>query len=180
MGTDKATLDLGGVPAWQRSVSRLSGFASEVWLAPGTPGRLGPTGLHEVKDDGSGPGSAIAAALTVCRTDLMAVVAVDMPFASPAVLEHLAGEIGPAPGAVPCCGSRPQPLHAVYRTSACDQMTSLLATGERSITKIAKALGCRFMTAEALKENDPKGLFCLNVNSPENLLEAVALIGTGL
>ncbi len=179
MGQDKALIDLGGVPAWRRSVERMSRLTSEVWLAPGTPGRLGPTGLHEIPDEGRGPADAIVTALKACSSALLAVVAVDMPFADAAVFRFLAGKDRGA-GVIPVWGAQPQPLHGIYRSDSAEPMAALVESGQRSLQRIATELGVELVPEEQLSAVDPEGLFCFNVNTPENLVHARTLIDRGL
>lgn len=179
MGQDKALLDLGGVPAWQRSVERMSRLTPDVWLAPGTPGRLGSTGLREVPDENLGPAGAIVAALSLCPTPLLAVVAVDMPFAEASVFTFLAGKDRGA-GAIPVWDSQPQPLHGVYRSETAGQMTALVQAGERSAQRLAAHLSVELVPEDQLRAVDPTGLFCVNINTPANLLHARTLINKGL
>lgn len=179
MGQDKALIDLGGVPAWQRSVERMTRLTPEVWLAPGTPGRLGSTELREISDESCGPAGAIVAALALCPTPLLAVAAVDLPFADAEVFRFLAGKDRGA-GAIPVWGSRPHPLHGLYRTETAEQMASLIENGERSIQRLGSHVGVQLVPQDELRSVDPEGLFCFNVNDPENLQHARTLIDRGL
>ena len=74
-----------------RVAGRLGRIADPVILAPGRPGRLGHLGLPEVADEvpAAGPLAGLCAGLAASPHPLMAVVAVDMPFASAEVMTLL-------------------------------------------------------------------------------------------
>src|SRR5439155_22164857 len=106
--------------------------ASPVLLAPGTPGRLGELGMDEVADESpySGPLGGIVAGLAASPARLLAVVAVDMPLASPAVFRLLASLRRGEDAVVPVTSSGPQPLHAIYSVSALGALRARLMEGD--------------------------------------------------
>src|SRR3989442_344109 len=65
MGTPKGLLELEGQPLVVRVAERIAVVAHPVYLASGTPGRLGDLGLHEVEDvrGGAGPLGGLIAGL---------------------------------------------------------------------------------------------------------------------
>src|SRR2546430_13569094 len=93
MGRDKALMTLGGEPLVVRAVRLLSGVCSDVAVASGDGRRLDGAGLgvRQVADvvPDAGPVAGIAAGLEAARHALVAVVAVDMPDANPALLALL-------------------------------------------------------------------------------------------
>lgn len=169
MGGDKAELHVGGRRLVDLAVGILRECCGDVAVA--TRGR-GIAGLDTpVIDDaeGEGPLAGIVAGLRWTRTPLVAVIAVDMPLASAAVLRRLAaahaGEVAVAPradGAV-------QPLHAVYAADAAPRFERLLAGGERSPRAAIEVLGGRVLDASDYDPDGTAGAFWTNVNSPADL-----------
>src|SRR5712691_3636034 len=107
-GEDKALVRFEGEPLVLRIGRRMSEVADPVFLASGTAGRLGDAlgelAFREIADaepepaggpaTGYGPLAGLIAGLEASPHRLVAAVAVDMPFASPAVLRLLAECIG--------------------------------------------------------------------------------------
>jgi len=134
LGTDKATLALGGTTLAQRAAAVLHEITPlAVEVGPGV------SGLPAVLEDppGTGPLAAFAAGLHALGDRIAAaiVLAVDMPGVTAAVLRRLADHPAP-PGAavVPVSVTRYQPLCARYpATIAGGAADALLADGTRSM-----------------------------------------------
>src|ERR1700730_3984117 len=92
MGLDKALLQVDGGPLVLRVARQLAEVADPVLLAPGVAGRFEATGYAEVADvePDRGPLGGMVAGLLASPHPQLAVVAVDMPYASPAVMRLLA------------------------------------------------------------------------------------------
>ncbi|HUP85001.1 MAG TPA: NTP transferase domain-containing protein [Acidimicrobiales bacterium] len=157
MGTDKATLRMPGTSETLlgRAARHLGeAGATEVVVATGTVGRLGPLRWTEVDDGdfaGDGPLAGLAAALAWLAADrsdveVALVLAVDLPDASPIVLRWLAHELDVTgvPGLIPldAAEGRPQPLHAAYRPSAvAGVLAGELQRGNRRVLRALAAAG---------------------------------------
>jgi molybdenum cofactor guanylyltransferase len=173
MGRDKALLDIAGRPLVLRVAQRIGRACHPVLLAPGRPGRLGELGhgLVEVADavPDAGPLGGLVAALEASPHRLMAAVAVDLPFASPAVLAMLASSCGDADAAVPRTDRGLQPLHAVYARTAVPALRRALS--ERRVALHAALADLRVIEVppSRWRERDPEGRFAVNLNGPEDL-----------
>jgi molybdopterin-guanine dinucleotide biosynthesis protein A len=176
MGMDKATLPVGGRPLVRVVAERLAAFADPVFLAPGTIGRLGMLGYPEVADavPDAGPLGGLAAGLDASPHPLLAVCAVDMPFASPEVYRLLLSLVGDQQAAVPVTERGPQPLHAVYSTSALPAVRAALREGHLRALDLLADLRVREVRQDEWGAADPRGRFAVNVNRPEDLAEAEA------
>lgn len=166
MGQDKALLLYEGEALALRAARMLGTLCDDLVLASGDGLRLAGLGLSQVADAvaDSGPLGGIVAGLEVARHPLVAVVAVDMPDLSVAVLGDLAGRWnGRSPAVVPRVGERLEPLHAVYaRASAADLRASLEA-GERSVHRVLEKLGVQVVGL------GPEAAFARNLNEPGDL-----------
>jgi molybdopterin-guanine dinucleotide biosynthesis protein A len=177
MGRDKARLEVEGEPLALRAAAILATVADPVLLAPGRPGRLGPVPYEEVADlvpDG-GPLSGMVAGLEASPQRLLAVVAADMPRASPRLLVLLAGALdeGAWEAAVPATREGLQPLHAVYSREALPALAAALRSGTLALHQALEAVRVLVVEEERWRAADPTGRFADNVNQPGDL----ALLG---
>ncbi len=174
MGADKALLMVDGRPLVQRAADLLGGICDDVLIASGDGRRLAVAGAQQVADavpDG-GPVAGILAGLQASRTPLVAVVAVDMPFASAAVLTLLAdlAVTGVHPVVAPVADGRLQPLHAVWAVHSVPILQRRLGQGQRSVTAAATAVGVHRVPERVWRPADPTGRFAQNLNRPADVL----------
>jgi molybdenum cofactor guanylyltransferase len=171
MGRDKALLPFEGVPLIARVTARVGQAAEPVVLAPGMPGRFAHLGLEEVEDDprGIGPLGGVIGGLVASPHDLMAVVAVDLPFANPEVLSLLARLRRGEDAVVPVTASGPQPLHAIYATSALPRLWAAVRAHRYALRDVLDGLEVRLVPQDEWTAADPTGRFALNLNRPEDL-----------
>jgi molybdenum cofactor guanylyltransferase len=165
MGTDKATLRIGGERLVDRCVRVLGACCAEVLVASGDGARLGGLDVPQIADamPGAGPLGGLLAGLEAAAHDLVAVIAVDMPHADPGVLRRLAAQWNGQAAVIPWAQGRVQPLHAVWsRATACD-LRAVLGRGERSVIATAERLDALVINA------DGWGPFATNLNRPEDL-----------
>jgi len=183
MGRDKAQILFDSEPLVIRAVRTLARVCTDVVVASGDGHRLDHLGVTQVADaqPGAGPLAGIAAGLESARHDLVAVIAVDMPAASPAVLALLAGLWRGEAAVVPVVAGRWEPLHAVWARSAAPGIAACLQAGERRVMDALATLGARLVgeaeweaaeASEAPEPNGPKprkGGFAANLNAPMDL-----------
>jgi molybdopterin-guanine dinucleotide biosynthesis protein A len=136
MGTDKALLPVDGRPLVCNVAARLAAHCPTVLVASGRR-RLLQVVWPQVDDrvPGAGPLAGILGGLAAATTPLVAVVAVDMPCPDTDVLRRLANAWSGHAAVVPTHDGRPQPLHAVYATSALRPLAAAFDAGERSPTR---------------------------------------------
>jgi molybdopterin-guanine dinucleotide biosynthesis protein A len=171
MGRDKALIPVGGTTLVLHTAQLLARIAHPVLVAPGRPGRLGALGYEEVEDDppDTGPMGAIAAGLAASPHPLLAVAAVDMPFASPPLFSLLASLHGDEQAVVPRSGAGPEPLHAVYAASARPTIREALLQGELAARTVLSRLRVRWVDEGEWIAADPLGRFAMNLNREEDL-----------
>jgi molybdopterin-guanine dinucleotide biosynthesis protein A len=168
MGMDKALLEIDGEPLARRAAGLLVGLCDDVVVASGEERRLSWLGLPQVPDivAGAGPLGGIVAGLRVARHPLVAVLAVDMPAASAAVLRLLAAAWRGEPAVVPKTAHGLEPLHAVYAASAADALSASLRSGQRSMQAILTRLGARVVESPGWQADAERGGFASNLNTP--------------
>jgi molybdopterin-guanine dinucleotide biosynthesis protein A len=171
MGREKSLIAVEGRPLVLHVAGLLELACEPVLLAPGRPGRLGPLGYPEVEDlvPDSGPLGGVAAGLAASPHPLVAVSAVDLPFASPALFTLLATLHEGEDAVVPRIGSRLEPLHAVYGTSALPALRDALGRGTLSVTAVLSDLRVRWVDRKEWTRADPSGRFAVNVNTVDDL-----------
>lgn len=172
MGADKAFIKYEGRTLLVRALELAGSIASEVCIVGSQEkfAALGPVVEDCFRD--CGPLAGIHAALRASRTDLNLMLAVDMPFVTPALLQYLIGEARGAPDAVvivPQSEQRRQPLCAVYRREFANAAEDALRSGHNRIDRLFDFVPTRAITQEELKAAGfPPGLF-RNLNTPEEL-----------
>ncbi|HJS18379.1 MAG TPA: molybdenum cofactor guanylyltransferase, partial [Anaerolineales bacterium] len=123
MGEDKALKNFLGRPLIHRVVDRLSPIADELIVTTNRPEDYRFLGLPLIADlkPGRGALGGLYTAVASAGHPLVAVVACDMPFASPALLEAAGRLLVEEEGDVVIAKSEEgyEPLHAVYRRATC-------------------------------------------------------------
>jgi molybdopterin-guanine dinucleotide biosynthesis protein A len=159
MRRDKALLELGGRPLWQRQrevLARagarqifLSARLDQAWADTGE----GFSGIVRDASPDSGPLGGIVAALERCTQSHLAVLAVDLPQMEPVWFAALLGECAPGRGAVGRSGKWFEPLAAVYPRELLPLARAALERRELSLQKLLaaaieqKLLGVREISA---------------------------------
>ncbi len=171
MGADKAAIGFEGEPLASRVARRVAAVCDEVIVASGDGERLSWLHLPQVADvrPGIGPLGGLIAGLEAASNDLVAVVAVDMPFASGQVLRLMADLLSEHDAAVPVTARGTEPLHAVYAASATGPLRASVEAGTRAVRAALEALSVRLVPHAVWREADPSGSFASNVNRPEDL-----------
>jgi molybdopterin-guanine dinucleotide biosynthesis protein A len=171
MGADKALLEFEGEPLAARVLRTLRSACEEVLVASGDGERLAALGAPQVPDaiPGGGPLAGIAAGLAISARELVAVVAVDMPYANAGVLRLLAERWNGEHAVVPVTENGLEPLHAVYAASAAPLLRRALDDGTRSVREALRAIRTRGVPESEWRAVDPSGRFAFNVNRPEDL-----------
>ena len=174
MGSDKALLDVDGVPAALR-VARVVAEAcgvpvAEVVLVGGPVEWASRLDLGHLPDDlpGAGPLAAIDTALRHLGRDCL-VVACDL-LGVEVSTAHAVRDAGAVPGCDVAVavgpGGRRQPLLARWNLDAAPAVAAAVAAGERSPTRLLESLA----VAEVVVDVGAAS----NVNSPEDRAEVLA------
>lgn len=172
MGRDKALLNIEGERLIDRVLRRLSPLGGEIVVARGARPEIDGLGVPQVGDrlSDAGPLAGIETALTHLGTDLIAIVAVDLPYASPEVLRRLADEWdGSAIAVVPEVGGQVQPLHAVWAGETLPQVTAALDAGERSPSAFVVSGGAQVVGEDVWQDLASDATFAANLNRPADL-----------
>ena len=182
MGRPKGLLEIEGVPLITRVADALSRISDDTICVTCRPEeyRFEAHRLRFVPDYGElpqGPLSGIMGALAHARCAVCIVVAVDMPFLNPALLRHLADQAAGADVVLPVIESdRPEPLHAVYRTTCLPFGVAALEAGHRKVTSFFNNVTVRRVMGTELRTYDPELASFANVNTPREFARAMAAL----
>jgi len=144
MGRDKATLEFGGRPLWERQLETLRALGPEkIFVSARTAPAWLPNDARLILDDppSRGPLSGLAKALDEIETTHLVVLAVDMPLMTAGELRELLELATPNCGVVPVVAERAEPLAAVYPANAAPVFKAALAGRDFSLQGVVRRLG---------------------------------------
>ena len=176
-GRNKALLKIGRVTIVERVVNTLATIFPEVIVITNTPDAFAFLGLPMFGDLRVGRGSlgGLYTGLSVCSMEHGFLVASDMPFLSRESIEHMLWLIDDNDVVVPRTSGGLEPLHAVYSRRCIPSIETLLDAGDLKIVNFFPNVKVREVHEEELIPSDPRLLFTMNVNRPEDLEAAQAL-----
>ena len=185
MGQSKAALLIAGEPLLHRVVRRLRLTLGEVVVA-------GAADLADIVPDtrivqdlpgreGQGPLAGLEAAFDAIETMYAFVVACDMPFVVPDLVQAMVALAVATPAAEALVlrtseGSEGvEPLHSVYSRACLPDISRQLDRGERSLLRLLPHLRVAEAPAEMVSRYDPSGRSAFNANTPEDWQRALAM-----
>ena len=179
MGEDKALKTFLGRPLIQRVIERLSPVADEVILTTNRPEDYAFLNLRLFSDlkPGRGALGGLYTAIASASNPIVAVVACDMPFASPTLLEAASQLLVDAEREADVVIAKSEegfePLHAVYRRETClPAIEAAIDADQWKVIAWFPQVKVRVLTSEEVKRYDPLGLAFWNVNTPEEFAKA--------
>ena len=170
MGSDKALLPIGCANLLQLILDKARQLVPQPVIV-GSRERYAQYG--EVIEDvipGCGPLCGIHAALGATQTEVNLILSVDMPLMTPDFLRWLLKIASACPelAIVPTAGGRVQPLCAVYRRAAYQEVERALRMGEYKVDRLFSLLPTRSISeSEWLAAGFPPDIF-RNVNTPQD------------
>lgn len=179
MGRNKALLELDGQALVSRVAGTLARLTDEVVIVANDAGPYRFLGLPVVPDvqPGYGPLMGLYSGLRAARGELVMAVAVDMPFLSSDLLKTL---VALTPGydvVIPRAYDRLHPLCAVYRRATClPAIERAISRGQRRLIAFHPDVRVREVDEATLRQIDPDLRSLMNVNTPEELAIARALL----
>lgn len=180
MGQDKALLPFLGQPLIARIVARFRPIADEMLVTTNRPEAYQFLGLPFYCDllPGRGALGGVYTALQQAKNPCVAIIACDMPFASPALASAerdmlLANHNDLV---IPHSGEGLEPFHAVYRRASClPAIEAALQAGKWRVDAWFNQVKVKILRREDILPFDPLGVCFQNVNTPEELQAAEAL-----
>lgn len=184
MGEDKALKPFLGRPLIQRLLDRLTPIADELIVTTNRPKEYGFLNTRLVSDlkPERGALGGLYTAIASANHSIVAVVACDMPFASPTLLEAMSRLMVQKEADVVIAKSEEgyEPLHAVYRRATClPAIESAIETDQWKVISWFPQVKVHVLTHEDVRHYDPSRLAFWNVNTPDEFAEAEALALAG-
>jgi molybdopterin-guanine dinucleotide biosynthesis protein A len=175
MGADKAFVLLDGRTLLARALEVARSVTRDVRIVGDAAKFAAFAPVVEDVFRGCGPLGGIHAALLASSAELNLLVAVDVPFVTPALLKYLirrAKESASAIVTVARTGGRWQPLCAVYRREFGDAAESALRAGRYKIDALFDAPRTLVILEQELIGAGFSPTMFRNLNTPEELAEA--------
>ena len=177
MGTNKALLPLPGQPSetfLSHLASTLATLCAEVLVVARDPAQFSHGSLPAARmvfdeTPGSGPLMGLYSGLNAMHSSAALVIAVDMPFAQPALLSFLMSQYQENTLLVPVVENVPQVLLALYPRSILPLIETLLQQGKRAPRALLKVAPVRYIEEAQLREVDPQLRSFVGINMPEDL-----------
>jgi len=170
MGRDKALLECSGQLLWQRQLEVLRQLRPEeiFWSGHLRPGM--PEDIRVISDvqSGAGPLGGISACFDVVQTDLLLVLAIDLPAMTVDFLQRLLAQCSDGKGIVAQHGDYFEPLAAIYPATLRSLAASHLDQKKYALHDFLQvALQQNVLRIWSL-DPDEKAFF-KNLNHPEDL-----------
>jgi molybdopterin-guanine dinucleotide biosynthesis protein A len=177
MGEDKALKTFLGRPLVQRVIERLAPVAEELIVTTNRPEEYRFLDLRLVADlkPGRGALGGLYTAIASASLPMVAVVACDMPFASPSLIRAASRLLieEEVDVVIPRSEEGYEPLHAVYRRETCmPAIEAAIAADQWKVIAWFPQVKVRVLTLAEAKMHDPSGLAFWNVNTPEEFSRA--------
>lgn len=171
MGQDKSFVPFEGQPLIARVQQRVAGLGAELILITNDPASYAHLGLPMVGDVyvDRGPLGGIHTAVLHAAHPHCLVVACDMPWLSPPLLQYMIALRHAADVVVPRWQRFPEPLHAIYAKRCLPAIEAKLQAEQLKITGFFGQVDVRFVERAEIERFDVNGRSFTNVNTPEEL-----------
>lgn len=164
-------------PLIERILNRLSGLSDDMFIISNHPDLDVGQDVRIFSDvlPGRGPLGGLITAFHYAKYPFVIVVACDLPFVNSALLAYECGIIvnKPFDVVIPRSPKGYEPMHAVYRVGHClpAALKALSRNQMRVIAWFSEVRVCEVMPEE-YKQFDPENLAFMNVNTPEEFINA--------
>jgi len=176
-GRDKSLLPLGNRSFLDGLLAELRPLTDRILVVANDRARFRHAAVPVVPDliAGAGALGGIYTALSAATTDLVLVVACDLPFLTGRFLEHLTGA---APGfdlTIPRSADGLQPMCAVYSRACLAPIRARIVTATLRVQDLAADVRTRELGPEELAAFDPDGVLFFNVNTQADYQRALEI-----
>lgn len=175
MGSDKAGLVLDGQTLLQRVIATMRLLFPLLIVSARQP--RPDIDLPQVCDapagEAAGPLAGLVASLESVTTPWSFVVACDMPFLKPQIVELLALSRTTHQAVVPVVAGHPQALAAFYAGSCLEQMRASLLTQDRSLRGVLRKLDVCYVDQAGLLAADPELDSFFDLDTPQDVVTAM-------
>jgi molybdopterin-guanine dinucleotide biosynthesis protein A len=170
MGQDKAFLSVGGRRVIERVLARVQGLTDDLFISANNPDKYAEFGLRVVADvypDKAALGG-LYSAIHAARHSRVLIVACDMPFLNPALLQHLIRLASTADVVAPLINPpQPETMHAVYAKTCLPAIKTRLLANRLRVIGFFDDVAVRYLLQAEVKSFDPHFHSFLNMNTPQ-------------
>ena len=180
MGFNKALMSFLGEPLITRISRLLSPISDDLFIITQEPDAYQHLGLRTISDEVPNMGAigGLQTAMSQARCDYVAVVACDMPFVNPDILQYCREILVDhnADVAIPLTMDGYEPLHAVYRKATClPAIKDAMNAGQKRLISWLSEVKVEESKEEKLRLLDPDELAFINTNTIDDFLLAVEI-----
>ena len=175
MGRDKALIKLGGEYLIQRAVRQLQTRVDEILVLSGPTKRYETLLDVPVLPDAikrKDPLGGLYTGLKNCCHDWALLIACDMPFVRPEIIELLVGEMGAEPIVAFEIGNYRTHTLALYHQSCLPLIEQQIRANDLAMHRLFERLPVKLIAERRARQADPELLSFRNLNRSEDLIEA--------
>jgi molybdopterin-guanine dinucleotide biosynthesis protein A len=154
-------------------------MSDDLFITTNQPRPMKDLNFRLVPDEVPGQGAlyGLKTALQAACYDDVLLVACDMPFIALELVDHLRSLVGKADVIIPRLDASYEPLLAVYRASTClPAIDRSLEAGNARMISFFSDVKVLPIETEVIDRLDPQRLSFFNLNTPEDVLQAEAII----
>ena len=168
MGREKGLVDFRGKPLIQYGIDLLSHYTERILISSSNPDYLS-FGFELVPDPvaGQGPAAGIAAALKSSRSAWNIVIACDLPFLQPELIDCLLENRGSFQAVIPVHDGVMEPLAGFYHQDLAGHFEKALVAGDLALHRILLARNAKYQDVSMLIQKYP--LLFTNFNTLQAL-----------
>ena len=168
MGREKGLVEFHGKPLIQYGIDLLARYTDRILISSANPDYLS-YGLELVTDTvtGQGPAAGLASTLQQSVTPWNLVIACDLPFLEPELMETLLANTEGFQAVVPIHDDVKEPLAALYHSDLAEHFADSIEAGNLALHKILVTRKVHYLDVQFLLGKYPK-LF-INLNSMSEL-----------
>ena len=173
-GRNKALVEIDGIRLIERVIGVVEPLFENLLVITNAPQDYAYLNLPMVEDliKGLGPLGGIFTGLKTISDEAGFFVACDMPFLNAGLIRHMAHLAEDFDVVVPKLDWKIEPLHAIYSKSCIPAIEELIDNRDYQIFNFFKKVHVRYLSEREIREFDPELKFLLNINRPEELVNA--------
>ncbi|MEN8243104.1 MAG: molybdenum cofactor guanylyltransferase [Chloroflexota bacterium] len=179
MGSDKGLLPFGEVTLIEYIFGQVEGFGSEQIIISNKPDDYARFGLPVYGDvfPGRGALGGIYSAISHAKNDHILLLACDMPFVNIKLVNYLIERAPDHDVVIPFWKEAgfAEPFRAVYSKNCLPAIKASLDEEKRRVISFFDQVDVGYVSSEVIHQFDPEERSFFNVNTPEDLAQALIL-----
>ena len=176
-GKNKALVEMNGTRLIERVIRVMEPLFERLIIVTNSPHEYAYLQLPMYEDliKGLGPIGGILTGLEAISDESGFFVACDMPFLNSELIRYMLEIREGYDAVVPRIDWKIETLHTIYSKSSLRAIRKLIEARDYQVVKFFRRISVRYVEEEEIRALDPELRSFLNVNSPEELLDAAKL-----